>query len=183
MFRSARALAILTFLGTAMAAIATPNFGTKQDPIPSAPVAGAPNMGYMPMLQMLLALGIVLVLIKFVLPKFMGKLSKKFVAKSGGGILIEDTASFAGGQLYVVSVRGKSLLLSASQSGVSCLADLTEARPRAEQPLFMDMLQRETYEPSHLYVQESGEPTPVMKAAMTEDEIQAAIERLNRLGG
>ena len=53
MYKFARALAIFAFLGTTMAAIATPNFGTKQDPIPSAPVAGAPNMGYMPMLQML----------------------------------------------------------------------------------------------------------------------------------
>ncbi|HEY3783157.1 MAG TPA: hypothetical protein VGL56_18925 [Fimbriimonadaceae bacterium] len=178
-----RAPLIATFLGTAVAAIAGPNFGTKQDPIPTAPVGGAPNMGFMPMLQMLVALGIVLALIKFVLPKFMGKLNKRLVAKSGSGILIEDTASFAGGQLYVVSVRGKSLLLSASNSGVSCLADLTTARPKNGQPLFMDMLAKETDDPSYLYVEESGEPTPVMKAAMTEDEIQAAIERLNRLGG
>jgi len=156
-------------------------FGTKADTAPSP--SQTPGLGFMPLLQMMLALGIVLVLIKYVLPKLLGGINKKLVTKSGSGIDIEETASFAGGQLYVVSVRGKTLLLGSSQAGVACLADLGPKKSKTEQPLFMEMLDKETEHPSHLYVDAQGEPSPAMKSALSDEEVQAALERLNKLGG
>ncbi len=137
----------------------------------------------MPFLQMMMALGIVLVLVKFALPKLMGGLNKKIVAKSGNGIHIEETASLGSANLYVVSIREKTFLLGSTQNTVSCLAELPSKRAAAEPDLFIDLLERETEAPSHNYVDQAGEPTPAMKSALTDDEIQAALARLNKLGG
>jgi flagellar biogenesis protein FliO len=137
----------------------------------------------MPFLQMMLALAIVLVLIKFVLPKLMGGINKKAVAKSGPGIDVEESTNFAGGQLHVVTVRGKTLLLGSSTSGLTCLADLGSTRPKADAPLFMDMVAQETEQPSHMYVDPQGQPSPAMKSALSDEEVQAALDRLNKLGG
>jgi flagellar biogenesis protein FliO len=179
-----RALSLASLLGLALPCLAGPPstvFGTKADPTPAS--SQAPGLGFMPFLQMMLALGIVLVLVKFLMPKLLGGLNKKIVAKSGGGIEIEESATIGGGQLYVVNVRDKSLLLCASQSGVTCLTELGPKKPKVEQPLFMDILQQETAQPSHMYVDQQGEPSPAMKSALSDDEIQAALERLNKLGG
>ncbi len=179
-----RALLLAALFGLALPCLAGPEataFGTKADPSPSP--AQAPGLGFMPFLQMMFALAIVLVLVKFLMPKLLGGLNKKIVAKSGGGIEIEESATIGGGQLYVVSVRDKSLLLCASQSGVTCLTELGPKKPKVEQPLFMDILQQETAQPTHMYVDSQGEPSPAMKSALSDDEIQAALERLNKLGG
>lgn len=96
----------------------------KADPM-TGPVSSSP-VGIMPIMQMALALAFVLVLVKYVLPKVVGKLNKRISPALGGAINIEESAAFAGGNLYVVTVRNKTLLLSASSTGVNCLADLTE---------------------------------------------------------
>lgn len=184
LFPVGRAILLAALSSLALPSFAGPGqpvFGTKADPSPSP--TQAPGLGFMPFLQMMFALGIVLVLVKFLMPKLLGGLNKKIVAKSGGGIEIEESATIGGGQLYVVNVRDKSLLLCASQSGVTCLTELGPKKPKVEQPLFMDILQQETAQPSHLYVDQQGEPSTVMKSALSDDEIQAALERLNKLGG
>jgi hypothetical protein len=157
-------------------------FGTKRDAVASMGNT-SPAVGMMPFLQMMAALTIVFLMVKFLLPKIASKMNKKLVTGSGSQIKIEENANFAGGHLYVVSARGKTLLLSAGQGGVSCLADLSDSKPaREETPLFMDILDREQTSPSHLYVEDSGSPTPVMRGSMADAEIAAALERLDRLG-
>jgi hypothetical protein len=114
--------------------------GTKTESIPSAGGSGA---GLMPFFQLLVAVGIVFALLRFVAPKLLAKFNKRLVTT--GGIQIEESAAFAGGNLYVVTARGKSLLLSVSSGGVACLADLTTATPEApkEEPVtFMEILER-----------------------------------------
>lgn len=158
-------------------------FGTKGE-VSAGPVqATAPGMGAMPFIQMLVALGIVFCIIKFLLPKGMKLLGNKLVPNNSGSIIIEDGAAFAGGHLYIVTARDKTLLLSASQAGVACLADLSNTKGNsAETPVFMDFLEEEARSPRHSYVDPSGEPTAYMKSSLSEDEIRSAIKRLEQLG-
>lgn len=125
-------------------------------------------------LQMMFALGVVFLLLKFVLPKVANKLNKRLVTTVNGGILIEESAQFAGGSLYVVNARGKALLLSVSSSGVSCIADLT--KPSTEQPLFDEILGHHAQQPAQCAAQFlepvfEGEPDP-----------QTVLSRIQRLG-
>src|SRR5688572_6928872 len=114
--------------------------GTKSDVIKTS-TQSPQGMSMMPFFQLMVALGIVLLVLKFVLPKFVTKLNKRLVT-SGNGIKVEESAAFAGGNLYIVNARGKTLLLSVATSGVSCLADLTPAEPPATlPPSFLEILE------------------------------------------
>ena len=170
---------------TAVAVQAAPGaFGKKSDGPSTAAQATAPGVGAMPFIQMMIALGIVFCIIKFVLPKGMQLMGKKLVANNAASIKIEEGASFAGGHLYVVTARDKTLLLSASQSGVSCLADLTAPKAAAaEAPLFMDILDEEARSPRHSYVDPSGQPSSFMRSSLSDEEIRSAIDRLSKLDG
>jgi len=156
-------------------------FGTKHDLVAGKPVPAAPGIGFMPFVQMMIALGIVFLIVKFILPKFAAKLNKRLVTGTGSSIKIEDSASFAGGNLLVVSVKGKSLLLSVGQNGVTFLTDVTESKPVTEKPLFMEILEKEEQAPTHCFVEADGEPTPMVRSSLSDGEIQAALERLSRL--
>ncbi len=143
--------------------------GTKASPVASG---GSGGVGIMPIFQMLLALGIVLALLRFALPKLMGKLNRTLVPGVGSSIRVEESANFAGGSLYIVNVKHKSLLLSVSSSGVQYLTDLTDPVGAAPQepapPTFKEMVQAE--------MQDAPKPAG-------EDELKKKLERLDRLGG
>lgn len=98
--------------------------GTKQSPVSMS--SSSNGVGVMPLLQMAIALAVVLGLLKFVLPKMVGKMNKKLVTSATSGLTIEESANFGGGTLYVVRARSKTLLLSVSTQGVACLSDLTD---------------------------------------------------------
>lgn len=98
--------------------------GTKSSPISAG--SGSSGMGVMPLIQMAIALAVVLGLLKFVLPKMVGKMNKKLVTSATSALHIEESANFAGGTLYVVRAKSKTLLLSVSTQGVNCIADLSE---------------------------------------------------------
>jgi hypothetical protein len=123
----------------------------------------APAVGPMPIIQMLIALGIVLALVKWLLPKALSKVGKKLVTPVGSGIAIEESAAFSGGSLYIVKARGKELLVCVSSSGVSCLADLGTQREPVAEPTFQEMVETA-----------KAAPAP---------EVELALERLVRLGG
>ena len=112
-------------------------FGTKRDVMAAA---GGSGSSMMPLFQMLVALGIVFALLKFGLPKLASKLNKKLVTGTNSSIQIEESANFAGGSLYIVTARGKTLLLSVGTNGVSNVADLTPTEKPVEQPLFNEIL-------------------------------------------
>jgi hypothetical protein len=93
------------------------------------------GVGFGALAQMVLALAIVAFLLKWVLPKVAGKLTKKLVTTAQGGIQIEESAQFAGGSLYIVSARGKSILISVAGTTVSTLTELTQA-PQSQPDAF-----------------------------------------------
>jgi len=122
---------------------------------------------------MLLALGIVLVLLKTVAPKLIGKMNKRLVTNATSTLNIEETASFAGGTLYIIRAKAKTLLVCVSSSGVSCLADLTEEIPANDPPTFQEIVESaKPFEPA------------VTVATVTEkpaSDVEAALQRLERL--
>lgn len=113
----------------------------KPDAIQPMETAGA-GMGVMPLLQMMLAMGIVLGLVKVLLPKIATKLNKRLSTPVGSAIRIEESAAFAGGNLYLVKVREKELLLGVGTNGVTCLADVT-GPVKPEPPAFLEVLEQE----------------------------------------
>lgn len=148
--------------------------GTKPDLSLGAPASSAG----VPVLQMFVSLAIVLGLLKFVLPKMATKLNKKLATPLNSSIKIEESAHFAGGALYVVSAKGKSLLLSVSNSGVQCLADLSDTAPKpAPEPLFMEVLKEEFDHPTATSLQ------VVNDAPIDRKQAEEALARLERLVG
>lgn len=143
-------------------------FGTKKDVLVAS--GGASAMSPMPLLQMLVALGIVFCLLKFVLPRVASKLNKKLVTGINSTIKIEESANFAGGSLYIVTAREKTLLLSVGTSGVNCVADLSPAVKPADQPLFSEILEAKIETPAPV---DEPQPDPA--------EIRRALDRLSRL--
>ena len=145
-------------------------FGTKKDMLAAAG-GSSTGISAMPLLQMLVALGIVFALLKVVLPKVASRLNKKLVTGINSSIKIEESANFAGGSLYIVSARDKTLLLSVGTSGVNCVADLTPASKPVEQPMFTDILAASIEAPA----------VPAQAAQPDAAEIRRALDRLSRL--
>ena len=114
---------------------------------------------------MILALAIVAFLLKWVLPRIAGKITKKLVTSPDGGIHVEESAQFAGGSLYIISARGKSLLVSVAGTNVSTLSDLSQPT-------------RSQLDPFELALAEA-QARPALSAA--ELETRAALDRLSHL--
>lgn len=128
----------------------TTTLGTKPDLQTTGGKTSGPAAGGFDLIQMLLALGIVAFLLKVGLPKLVGKFGKRLTPKLNSSIEIEESAAFGAGNLNVVTVRGRTLLLAVTQSGVSCLADLTEppTQTKKEEPAaFFELLDRAQDEP------------------------------------
>lgn len=131
--------------------------GTKSSPVTVSSNSG--GIGVMPLIQMAIALAIVLGLLKFVLPKMVGKMNKKLVTSVTSGLHIEESANFAGGTLYIVRARSKTLLLSVSTQGVNCLADITEKAEEPEKTEFETIIDAAPGEklPEHAVIEEALE--------------------------
>lgn len=145
--------------------------GTKVGGSSPETAAQSSSVGPGAFIQMVLALGIVLLLLKLVLPKVAGKLNKRLTPSSSSLLSVEETASFAGGNLYIVKARQKTLLLSATSSGVTCLADLTEGSTEPA-PTFEEIVQAaEPLKPEQMQTEEQAPADP----------IAAALQRIERL--
>ncbi len=160
--------------------------GGKAEPITSGTQAAASGFG--PLLNVLLALGIVYGLLRFAMPKLVSRMNRRLAAQVGSDIRIEESATFAGGSLYVVSARGKSLLLSVSTQGVQCLADLTAETPAPEPLTFGDFVEHElrTREPIPAAAEADRFPyearvKPRQEAPQAEDRADGISEALRRL--
>ncbi len=124
--------------------LAEETLGTKADLVAPPTQAAAPSgPGLGQFLPMLLALGIILGLLKFALPKAMAKFNRRLTTPLNSPILLEESASLAAGSLQVVTVRGKSLLLAITPQGVSCLATLDPTPTVADEPAFFELLDQE----------------------------------------
>ncbi|MFM9873831.1 MAG: flagellar biosynthetic protein FliO [Fimbriimonadaceae bacterium] len=146
----------------------TTDLGTKGDLIKPEATAQAtgPNIGFTQFLPMLVALAIIFILLKFVAPKMIGKFNKRLTTTLNSPIILEETASFATGNLQVVTVRGKSLLLAITPQGVTCLSEVPNKAPEDPTPAFFELLDRQSVEPkpqrivTHAVVEEATEEKP-----------------------
>lgn len=135
------------------------SLGTKSDVIkvPKTPMAAPAMPGGMELIQLLAAIVIVGLIIKFVLPKFIkaGKFNRK--AKS---IEIEESMGVGSGQVHVVRVHGRRLVVGCTTSSMTLLAELNawpleeEASEAAktesakpEEPAFFDILDEQMEDP------------------------------------
>ncbi len=118
--------------------------GTKQDLVqPKSTVPNTPVVGGMQIFQMVIALTIVFGLLKYGLPKVIGKFGKKLSTPFDSAIDLQEAASFGAGSLQVINVRGKTLLLGVTQTGITCLADLTSSNFNpASEPAFFDLVDK-----------------------------------------
>jgi len=136
-------------------------------------------------LQMLAALIIVLVLLKFVAPKLLGRAGKRLVTTPSGHLQVEETAHFAGGALYIVRARSKTLLLGANATSISFLADLTEsAAAVADPPTFQEIVEVANQAPiNEAAFQPEVAVAAVPTGAPTETDVELVLRRLERLAG
>ncbi len=146
--------------------------GTKGDLIKpeTTDQATCPNIGFTQFLPMLVALAIIFVLLKFVAPKMIGKFNKRLTTPLNSPIILEESANFATGNLQVVTVRGKSLLLAITPQGVTCLSEVPSKAPEDPVPAFFELLDKEAVEPrpqrivTHAVIEEEVEEKPKGKA-------------------
>jgi hypothetical protein len=163
---------LIALCGAMVASAGTGIVGTKLggDYAPATSPNGT-GVGFGALAQMLLALAIVAFLLKWALPKLAGKVvGKKLISRgtpTGAAIQIEETAQFAGGNLYVISARGKTLLISVSGQSVSTLADLTKEEKSKIDPFELALAEAQS--------------RPTMTSA--ELEARAALDRLSQLTG
>lgn len=183
--------------------------GTKADLVPpSTPNPNpTPVVSGMDMVQLAVALGLVFVLLKVALPKLVAKFGKRLSTPLNSSIEIEESAHFGGGNLQVVKVRGKTLLLAVAPTGVTCLADLTDATPQNQEPAFFELLDQAKEQdpaPTHAVVEmpqtaapqkpAAKKPNPKVKAYTAPDrpktidnndeenlDLQERLRRLSRL--
>ncbi len=177
--------------------VTQPLQGLKPDltgPLPQA--EPSPSPGFY-LLQMAIVLLVVVGLLKWAMPKWLTRLKGKLNVSADSSIKIEESATFASGMLYVVSVREKTLLLSVSNQGITCLMDLTpgvtQKRNESELPAFFEMLDDQKQK---LKSEEEEKPKPNSfeknmtlnmtkekdtKSPLQKEEIQSALEKLNRL--
>ena len=131
----------------------------REDAIPPFN-AESGGVGIASAFQMILALVIVVLLVKFLVPKLLGKMFKKSSADLGPDFETIQTTTVGGQQMHLVKVRNRTLLLGTSQHGLNLIADLTE-----EQTVY------------NLPTSEKSE-TPE-----TVDNFDDMLERLKRLSG
>jgi flagellar biogenesis protein FliO len=126
--------AFLTFLAQ--------DLGTRPNPVqPTAPSATG---GLGDLVQLGIALVVIVAALKWLAPMVLAKLQGRIRTPLSSSLRVEESATFGAGQLSVVTVRGRTLLLGCTSQSVAFLADLTEAdlAERAQPEPFVDMLDR-----------------------------------------
>jgi flagellar biogenesis protein FliO len=157
-------------LGLASLALAGPGFlGTKADPTPTKG-AEAP-IGILPMIQMMVALAIVIGLVKWVLPRFLGRMTPK----GKGDIAVEMTTALGPATLHVVTVRGRTMLLGVTPQNVGLIAELTEDNGAFAERLTFATAAIEVEEPPRGSApKDDNPPSP-------RSDVELALERLRKL--
>lgn len=190
--RNVLALACLAGANLANAAEETAKgaFGTKSSGGAGSTAAmssGGPSI--FSIIQMIIAVAIVVGLMKYVLPKIVSKMGGKLTTTLNGGIRIEESATFPGGNLYVVTVSDRKLLLGATAQSISTLADLGPVIKPNPGPAFLDYL--DTADTSKVTPAAEAVPTRAVVAVEApmpveeekESDPREALERLARLMG
>ncbi|MFN8138989.1 MAG: flagellar biosynthetic protein FliO [Fimbriimonadales bacterium] len=102
--------------------------GLKSDPMPPFSGGTAP-VGVTTLIQMLVALGVVVAVIRFAIPKLGKRFAAKQSGKNSGSLELEETLNLGTHQVYVVRVGEKKLLVGGGAQGVNLIADLSEEAP------------------------------------------------------
>ncbi len=137
----------------------------RDDPIPPMQSASG-GIGFQSLFQLMLALAIVVILIRWLVPKYAAKFGKKANPVSNIADLEEVGVVTLGlATAHLVRVRGRSLLLGSSPQGVTLIADLTE-----DPGVFH--LPRPDQQVSLTATESTGVPS----------DFESVLERLNRLG-
>ncbi|MBL8049409.1 MAG: flagellar biosynthetic protein FliO [Chthonomonas sp.] len=138
--------------------------------------------GGVPVIQTIFAVLIVIGLLKLVLPRLMPHLAKSKIQTSlGSTIAVEETATLPGGQLMVVKVRGRSLLIGQTTANMTLIADLTAEEATAmQEPAFFELVDKAPGTmPTHAVIPENANvPTPAEQKRAADK-----LDRLNRLIG
>ena len=152
--------------------------GTKGD---GASALQGPTSSGGSLLQMIIAVLVVFGLMKFFLPKMVAKFGGKLNPGIGSSIKIEETASFQGGTLYLVSVKDRSLLLGVAGTSITTLADLGIASKPNPGPTFMEYL--DVADDTKAINTEPIEiaETPEYAVVETGSEAKNALQRLQKL--
>ena len=163
-------------LATAYCAAQDGMLGTKGDSASQFTPSTSSGGG---LLQMVLAVIVVMVLMKLFLPKMMAKYGSKLSTGLNSAIKVEESASFAGGSIHLVTVKGRTLLLGSTPTTITTLADLGEAPKNDPGPTFMEMVEAAP-------VRDFPTPPSVdqMRAAIQvaeENEAAIVLQRLNQL--
>jgi flagellar biogenesis protein FliO len=137
-------------------------FGTKTSPISATTTASGSGMGALQVAQMFVALLVVLAMLKWLMPTLIKRVGKGNT-KSGVEIKIRESATMGPAQLYIVDVRGKSLLVGATANSVACIAELSAPQTP----------QLQTF-------QEMVDASPE-RSSFADTSIADALEQLNRL--
>lgn len=94
----------------------------------AAKSAAASPAPWMPLVQLAVTVALLYGLIRFVGPKVISKVGGKLNPKNDSLLHIVESATLAQGSLYVVSIYGQQYLVGAANSGINCLANLSDAR-------------------------------------------------------
>ena len=152
--------------------------GTKGD---TASALQGPTSSGGSLLQMIIAVLVVFGLMKFFLPKMIAKFGGKLNTGIGSSIKIEESASFQGGTLYLVSVKDRSLLLGVAGTSITTLADLGSANNPNPGPTFLEIL--DVADETNAINTEPIEELTAPEFAVVETGSQAkdALQRLQKL--
>lgn len=166
---------LLSLIALAPTAVFAQQFGTKKDLATSATATGSgPAVQGMDILQMLLALVVVGVLLKWGLPKLMGKFNGWKTSQNKTGMAIKESIAVGAGTVQIVEVRGRTLLLGATPTQINFLADLTDPAPveaEEETPAFFDILDEQMENPTR---DDLTHPAFAIIETEVEDEDEAA---------
>ncbi len=175
----------------------------KKDIILPEPQSGGVQIPILQSLQVLFAFLLLLIGLKYSFPKILSYFNANLSANLESGIKIEESVNFATGKLYIVTARDKTLLLSATPAGVSCLAELGED-PFGSDEAFLDVL--DSSKGFDVNTRDSGETITKKDVALVEaadtkvqsandnksdttespkkrEDIQAVLDRLKKLTG
>jgi flagellar biogenesis protein FliO len=134
-------------------------------------------MGVLPVIQMVLALAIVIAAVKWLMPLALKKFGKRWTSPSGAAIKIEESAAIGPAHVFVVTVRGKTMLLGATAESVTCLADLT-APQKPEEATFRELLERAEQVPSDF--DEAPSNSEATESPLS--DLAQQLDRLRKLG-
>lgn len=154
--------------------------GTKSDSTPALQASQSSGGGW---IQMIIALVLVLGIMRFLLPKLisskvMTKIGGKLTSGVGSEIKIEETASFPGGNLHLVTVKGRSLLLGTTPTSITTLADLGMKQVNNPGDAFMDILDRAVVQPTF---EPEATTTEMIEEEITNPPTESASDALARL--